>query len=330
MTVSSPSDHAQNWQVDALWQRLSPLLPGIAIEVLARTESTNTVLLDRVRGDYMRGQSGQSDESSPGGQRSLASYGRRAYDLQPCLLVAEHQTQGRGRMGRIWQSGPSGSLTFSLGLPLALNDWSGLSLAVGAAIADALEPLNPVDAQLPESTPRLQIKWPNDLWLDGRKLGGILIETVGVGAQRMVVIGVGLNVSELPSAQKAPSNFAALSGSPSPTFSTGFAALDELMHEPKAPAVLAQVAPAMAQALVDFKAAGFDAAAQAAFARRDLTLNRHVTAGPLDGMARGVNSHGELLIQTGVGAVQAVSGGEVSVRLAAPLAVPLAVPLAPH
>ena len=296
MTLSSPSDHALNWQVDALWQRLSPLLPGLAIEVLARTESTNTVLLDRVRGEHARG--------------AQSSYGRRAHDLQPCLLVAEHQTQGRGRMGRSWQSGPSGSLTFSLGMPLELNDWSGLSLAVGAAIADALDP------QAAGTAPRLHIKWPNDLWLDGRKLGGILIETVAVGAQRMVVIGVGLNVSELPSSIKAPSDFAALSGNASAAFGTGFAALDELMPDPDAPGVLAQVAPAIAQALVDFKAAGFDAAAQAAFARRDLTLNRHVTAGPLDGMARGVNAQGELLIQTGVGAVQAVSGGEVSVRLA--------------
>ena len=302
MTLSSPSDHPLNWQVDALWQRLSPLLPGIGIEVLARTESTNTVLLDRVRGDHARGHNSRATQ---------ASYGRRAYDLQPCLLVAEHQTQGRGRMGRSWQSGPSGSLTFSLGLPLELDDWSGLSLAVGAAIADALDPLTE------GSTPRLQIKWPNDLWLDGRKLGGILIETVAVGAQRMVVIGVGLNVSELPTSLKAPSDFAALTSSSTPSFSTGFAALDELLPDPDAPAVLGQVAPAIAQALVDFKATGFDAAAQAAFARRDLTLNRHVTAGPLDGIARGVNAQGELLIQTGVGVVQAVSGGEVSVRLAA-------------
>ena len=296
MTLSSPSDAPLNWQIDALWQRLSPLLPGIGIEVLARTESTNTVLLDRVRGATTR-----------------ASYGRRAYDLQPCLLVAEHQTQGRGRMGRTWQSGPSGSLTFSIGLPLALNDWSGLSLAVGAAIAEALDPqVAGIDPQTP---PRLQIKWPNDIWLDGRKLGGILIETVSVGAQRMVVIGVGLNVSELPMPLKPPpSDFAALNSGTSP-FSTGFAALDELLPDPGAPAVLAQVAPAIVRALVDFKAAGFDAAAQAAFARRDLTLNRHVTAGPLDGLARGVNAQGELLIQTGVGAVQAVSGGEISVRL---------------
>ena len=296
MTLSSPSDAPLNWQIDALWQRLSPLLPGIGIEVLARTESTNTVLLDRVRGATTR-----------------ASYGRRAYDLQPCLLVAEHQTQGRGRMGRTWQSGPSGSLTFSIGLPLALNDWSGLSLAVGAAIAEALDPqVAGIDPQTP---PRLQIKWPNDIWLDGRTLGGILIETVSVGAQRMVVIGVGLNVSELPMPLKPPpSDFAALNSGTSP-FSTGFAALDELLPDPGAPAVLAQVAPAIARALVDFKAAGFDAAAQAAFARRDLTLNRHVTAGPLDGLARGVNAQGELLIQTGVGAVQAVSGGEISVRL---------------
>jgi BirA family biotin operon repressor/biotin-[acetyl-CoA-carboxylase] ligase len=56
------------------------------------------------------------------------------------LVVAEAQTQGRGRNGRAWQSLPGASLTFSLGLPLAPADWSGLSLAVGAALADAIEP----------------------------------------------------------------------------------------------------------------------------------------------------------------------------------------------
>ncbi|MET0208454.1 MAG: biotin--[acetyl-CoA-carboxylase] ligase, partial [Burkholderiaceae bacterium] len=153
----------QQWAVEALWQDLEPLLPGLSIEVLARAESTNASLVERVR----------RDEGGAGPGRGRASdvdrpYGRRNYDMQPCLLIAEHQTHGRGRQGRSWHSTPGASLTFSLALPLEVADWSGMSLVVGAAIAEALDPQGG----------RLRLKWPNDLWLDDRKLGGILIETV--------------------------------------------------------------------------------------------------------------------------------------------------------
>ena len=52
----------------------------------------------------------------------------------PCLLVAERQTAGRGRLGRHWQSSVGDSLTFSFAVPMARPDWSGLSLAVGVAL----------------------------------------------------------------------------------------------------------------------------------------------------------------------------------------------------
>jgi len=248
--------------------------------VLARCDSTNTALLERVRSE------------------TAQSYGRRSHDLRPCLLVAEQQSQGRGRMGRAWLSSAGGSLTFSLGLALDMTDWSGLSLAVGCAIAEALDPLQAGQA------PRLQLKWPNDLWLDGRKLGGILIETVPAGAQRMVVIGVGLNVHALTAGEAfQPSQFG-----------SGFAALDELQPGLSGPAVLARIAPALAELLGSFPRSGFAPWAPA-YARRDLTLGRAVVAGALEGISRGVNASGELLIETSAG-LQTVTGGEISLRLA--------------
>jgi len=279
----------QDWQAEALWQALTPLLPGISIEVLARVDSTNTALLERVKNEARGG--------------TPQPYGRRSHDMQPCLLVAEHQSQGRGRMGRAWLSSPGGgSLTFSLGLPMRVADWSGLSLAVGCAIADALEPV----AQIPTGeAPRLMLKWPNDIWLDGRKLGGILIETVPAGSQRMVVIGVGLNIHELGAG-----------GAPEPTpaaFSTGFAALQEFRPGIRAPEVLALIAPALAGALHSFQSEGF-APWQAAYARRDLTLGRQVSAGSLQGISRGISASGELLVESTEQGLQPVSGGEVSLR----------------
>ncbi|MDN3918762.1 biotin--[acetyl-CoA-carboxylase] ligase [Roseateles violae] len=279
-----------NWHVQTLWQQLSPLLPGIGIEVLAHAESTNTTLLERVRSESVHGE--------------IQPYGRRADDLKPCLLIAEHQSHGRGRMGRAWLSSPGASLTFSLGLAMDLADWSGLSLAMGCAIAEALEPLPAGQA------PRLQLKWPNDLWLDERKLGGILIETVPAAGQRMAIIGVGLNI--------APLNSSAAPFAPA-QFGSGFAALDELLPGIDAPGALARLAPALARALLDFGRGGF-AAWREAYARRDLTLGRAVTAGALEGISRGVNARGELLLEQPGGALQTIGGGEVSLRLADPQA----------
>jgi BirA family biotin operon repressor/biotin-[acetyl-CoA-carboxylase] ligase len=79
--------------------------------------------------------------------------------LAPRALVAERQSAGRGRLGRAWESTPGASLTFSLAWPFAAGiDLSGLSLAVGVALAEALDPR-------PGAALRIGLKWPNDLWL---------------------------------------------------------------------------------------------------------------------------------------------------------------------
>lgn len=79
------------WPAEAVWEAVSPLLPGFTVEVLPTIDSTNTELMRRAR-------NGQ---------------------CEPTLLVAEQQTAGRGRLGRVWQSDVGASLMMSLGLPLA-------------------------------------------------------------------------------------------------------------------------------------------------------------------------------------------------------------------
>mgnify|MGYP002135186708 CR=1 FL=1 len=176
MSATSPI----RWPAEAIWEAVSPLLPGFTVEVLPTIDSTNTELMRRAR-------NGQ---------------------CEPTLLVAEQQTAGRGRLGRVWQSDVGASLMMSLGLPLAPQDWSGLSLAVGVSVAESLQPvLPPLGANQPA---RVGLKWPNDLWLGGaagdRKLGGILVETASFVAPqavapqtntstaRYVVVGIGINV----------------------------------------------------------------------------------------------------------------------------------------
>lgn len=302
------------WGADALWQALQPVLPGVSMEVVSRVDSTNTRLLDLARaagGDLQAPitRPGELDAQAAG-PRERTPLGRRAADLSPCLLVAEEQTAGRGRLGRDWVSQPGRSLTFSLALPLAPAQWGGLSLAVGVALAEALEPA-------PAAPPRLGLKWPNDLWLrdeavptGGRKLGGILIETVAVGSRRMAVIGVGLNVLPLP-APAAP-----MAG---PALAHGHACLQELDAGASAPAALAAVAVPLARAVRRFEAEGLGPFLPG-FAARDLLRGRAVRISggvPLEGVADGIDAQGTLRVQPADGgACQLVGSGEASVRLA--------------
>ena len=214
----------------------------------------------------------------------------------PLLLSAGRQTAGRGRLGRAWltdQAGDAAALTFSVALTLPAElDLSGLSLAIGCTVADVLDP----------SGERIRLKWPNDLFLDGAKLGGILVETVPLPDQRRgVVIGIGLNLQPLPPEADRSA------------FASGHAALQALDPAATAGATLDRLAPALRAMLADFETLGF-APWQPAFARRDLTADRRVRVGEHNGVARGVSERGELLLET-AGGVSAITGGELSLRL---------------
>jgi len=292
-----PATQHLNWGAEALWLELVPLLPGLSVEVVARMGSTNTELLERARVHSATAR--RQGDNAP----ATDAAARRQGDSQPCLLVAEQQTQGRGRQGKAWQSSPGASLTFSLSLPYTPVDWSGLSLAVGLALADALDPLAPGQA------PRLGLKWPNDLLLIdgsaglGTKLGGILIETVQVAQHRLAVVGIGLNIQPLPDAQQAAG------------LSWGYGCVQQLWPDATAPAVLARVAPALIRALRRFEHEGFGML-QADFDRRDVLRGQAVTttlAGLPQGVADGVDATGTLWLRVGEQR-HPVGSGEVSLR----------------
>jgi BirA family biotin operon repressor/biotin-[acetyl-CoA-carboxylase] ligase len=224
--------------------------------------------------------------------------GRRAGDTQPCLLVAEQQTRGRGRWGRTWQSSAGSSLTCSLALPFTPPDWSGLSLAMGVALAEALAPVGPGDGA------SIGLKWPNDLMrIEGtqppRKLGGILIESVPVGQRRMAVIGIGLNIAPQPVVD----------------LQTGFACLQEFDPGCDAPHTLARIAKPWIEAVLLFQREGF-APFKPRFERLDCLKGRLVTTTLDDlpsGVAEGIDATGALLVRVGP-ALRTVGVGDVSVR----------------
>ena len=102
------------------------------------------------------------------------------------MAITDWQCAGRGRHEREWLSPPGRQLTFSLRRDVAEGPWpwQGLALAVGVEIAEALQACG-----IP-----VQLKWPNDLWLNGAKLGGILVELDAASdGPSSIIVGVGLN-----------------------------------------------------------------------------------------------------------------------------------------
>jgi BirA family biotin operon repressor/biotin-[acetyl-CoA-carboxylase] ligase len=253
---------------EAVWAAVSPWVPGLTVEVLPTIDSTNSELMRRAR-------AGQTD---------------------PCLLMAHEQSAGRGRMGKTWVGQRGDALTFSIGLPLAPADWSGLSLAIGLALAKALHP-------------SVRLKWPNDLWLDERKLGGILVETCaleGAGPQRWVVIGAGINL-------RAPTALPAMAASPTSAAPMPPAGLHEWLPDTSPGYWLEVLAPPLIQAVLRFEKTGFGPLVED-YAERDALQGREVwVSNGQTGTACGVDPSGALLLQTPGGLVT-LTHHEVSVR----------------
>ena len=256
---------AMRWPAEAIWEAVVADLPGFTVEILPEIDSTNTDLMRRAR----------------------------AGRLEPVLLVAEQQTAGRGRLGRQWFSGhgasagATSSLTFSLGLPLAPADWSGLSLAVGVSIVQSLHP-------------DLRLKWPNDVWLHDRKLAGILIETANLGdapGARYAVVGVGINISERQATG----------------LTTPPAWLGEVLPGVDAAQALLRIAAPLVQALKAFEVHGFGPF-KARFNERDALGGLTIALSDgTTGVAQGVDGVGALLVQTAQG-LKKITSSEVSVR----------------
>ena len=270
-----------HWPLEVLWEALAPRLPGFTAELLASLDSTNSECMRRLRGGH----------------------------AEPLLLVAQQQSAGRGRMGRHWQSLPNGAaLTFSLALPLAPQSWSGLSLAVGLAVAEALQPEVPASGS---AAPRVALKWPNDLWLQSgaveSKLGGILVETAsllqplpGDTRTRWVVVGVGLNVNTIELDAQA--------------MTVPPAGLQQLDPRWDAPKALALIVPPLVDALRAFERQGF-APLVPAFARRDVLAGRSVQLSDgREGTAVGVGPDGALRVRGESAEIWDVSSAEISVR----------------
>lgn len=215
------------------------------------------------------------------------------------IVCAEHQSSGRGRRGRAWHSVPGGSLTFSVlwRFEQGLQSMAGLSLAVGLAIARAINP---------HSRHPVQLKWPNDVLAGYRKLAGVLVEVQGdMHGAAFAVVGIGLNVRLGPVQRDA--------------IDRAVVDLAELGVELGRNAVLAACLRALHDVLQAFRSGGFSALrdewrALDAYAGRAvrLTLGEGES---VTGVAAGVDDTGAFLLREADGRMRAFSGGELSLRL---------------
>jgi len=235
----------------------------------------------------------------------LMARARRVHFAQPVLRATDFQHEGRGRQGRPWFALPRHALLFSMGMPLAELPASlpAITLACGVALAECLR----------SRGVEVHLKWPNDLRVDGRKLGGILSELAADDKARFtLVIGVGINLHLEPSTRHMIDQPAL--------------GLDEVLP----PAIVAaereawigRLAAAILQTLDVFTRQGF-----AAFRPRFSALmeGRGRAVDVMDngtvvvsGRLADVDSHGRLLIEVGGGPPRTVSVGDVVFRDATP------------
>lgn len=215
------------------------------------------------------------------------------------VLFAERQSAGRGRRGRDWNSPLAANLYFSVSrrfhVPLARL--GGLSLAVGVALAEAAVDLGVADAR---------VKWPNDVWVSGRKLAGVLIETGGeLGGPVDVVVGVGMNVL-------MPEVRGAQIGQPWTDLAREGGATDRNL-------VAARALGALLPALEQFELEGLGAFL-GRFERLDALAGETVDVvlphGEATGRALGVSGDGALRVALETGGERCFHAGEASLRRA--------------
>jgi BirA family biotin operon repressor/biotin-[acetyl-CoA-carboxylase] ligase len=215
------------------------------------------------------------------------------------LAAAELQTGGRGRRGRAWTSGLGSSLTFSLlwRFEQGAAGLSGLSLAVGVAVAQALAAAG---------ASGIGLKWPNDILFQGRKLGGILVELQGDAlGPAAAVVGIGINV-RLPAPLRA-------------AVEQPVADLAEAGCIPERNGLLAGLLARLAEVMERFTAEGFGAFESAFRALHVLHGQAAQVLLPdgrvLQGVVEGTGGDGALLLRTAQGVVR-LHGGEASLRAA--------------
>ncbi|RPH12822.1 MAG: biotin--[acetyl-CoA-carboxylase] ligase [Alteromonadaceae bacterium TMED101] len=262
--MTSPTSPAAPSDTVRLRQKLAASLDeGVYVDVVESIPSTNTALKESAD---------SSDQH---------------------VLLALEQTAGVGRRGGAWLSPPVGNLYLSYAFhsERPLSELTFLPMTIAVALADEFEALFGVDCK---------IKWPNDIYLGGKKCGGILIETVNVSADKLaVIIGLGLNVAQAPSSDVLQRPATSLNA--------------ELEHD----VAFDEVAAVCAKTIIDICRLSHDSLKtllRSSWPKRDLLFNKRISAPSLgagSAIARGLSSDGGLQVEF-AGAMTTLYAGEVS------------------
>jgi BirA family biotin operon repressor/biotin-[acetyl-CoA-carboxylase] ligase len=249
---------------------LAELAPDLVVEVLETATSTNAVAADRARAGAAEG----------------------------LVVVAEHQTAGRGRLDRTWESPPRSAVIFSMVLRprVPLADWPWLPLLTGHTVTKALRSLG-YDAG---------VKWPNDVLIGDRKVAGILVERIETPHGPAAIVGIGLNASLTTEELPVP---------------TGTSLAIETGTDPDRTAVLVTLLRSLREAYDAWQAGGEAATAdlRAAYAVACVTVGRDVRVDlpggdVLTGRATGVDPNGRLIVSGPAGEIVVGAGDVVHVR----------------
>lgn len=212
------------------------------------------------------------------------------------VCVAEYQSAGRGRRGRTWVSPYGHHLYFSLfwTFPQGMAQAMGLSLVVACTLVEVLKSFG---------VENIGVKWPNDIYLDNKKLAGILIEMSGqADSQCQLIIGVGVNM--------------AMSEEQGKGIDQPWSDLSDLVDMPDKTALVIELQKQLKRDIQLFEREGLRAF-KLRWQAADLFYGREIRLlmadNFVDGICRGVDEQGAVLLETAEG-VQAFIGGEISLR----------------
>ncbi|PCI70145.1 MAG: biotin--[acetyl-CoA-carboxylase] synthetase [Gammaproteobacteria bacterium] len=256
------------------------------IDLLTTIDSTST---------YISNKWDKSAEKRNGQNKNFISSGR--------VCIAEHQSEGRGRKGNQWISPFGANLYFSIGieLPVGLSVLGGLSLAIGIGLTEAI---NNLEAQKVKTAQQVKLKWPNDLLCNNRKLAGILVEASGDSNDTSFInIGIGINWD-------MPEKFSKEINQP------WINLLEILSKKIDKTRFMANLLIELDQTIDRFIHQGFEAfnkkwEKNSAFIDQAVTIKTHNAN--IDGIEKGIDKNGAIIVQTNQGEKTFYSG-EVSLR----------------
>ncbi|GAB3479085.1 bifunctional biotin--[acetyl-CoA-carboxylase] ligase/biotin operon repressor BirA [Marinomonas epiphytica] len=216
----------------------------------------------------------------------------------PMVIATERQTQGKGRRGRQWEGGVAKNLmmSFAWRFESGPSVVEGLSLAVGVAVAKVLKK---------QGIPNPGLKWPNDIQVNGQKLCGILLEMVADQDVCHVIIGIGMNVemdaAQMVSVEQPWTDLAS-----------------RLTDKPSRNQILADLTNELVEVCRVFEQGHGMAHYKAQWQAHDVLFNQAVTVSSVQqvrqGVARGIDDSGALLLEDENGEMTVLHGGEISVR----------------